>query len=162
MTERATRGITTPLATVIAAGCGLLGAVAGAFVKGYYDQTSQVTVEETRVGGALELERLKFQADLILKAIDTEDQQTAIKTLKFFANAGIIPAYETKVLALTREDEGSAVPTLRPSPSPYRPVAELAADSDAVSLARAVGLFSRRRVGGHVRSRSARTRTARF
>ncbi len=142
MAEPAKRGVTTAIATVIAAGCGLLGAVAGASIKGYYDQISQVTVEKTRVGGALELERLKFQADLILKAIDTEDQQTAIKTLKFFANAGLIPAYETKVLALTTKDEGSAVPTLRPSPSPYRPVAELAANSETLRLARAVGLFT--------------------
>lgn len=147
MTEPAKRGMTTPLATVIAAGCTLLGAVVGAFVKGYYDRASQVSVEETRVGGALDLERLKFQADLILKAIDTEDQETAIKTLKFFANAGLIPAYETKVLALTTEDEGSAIPTLRPSPSPYKPVAELAANSDAVRLARAVGLFAYAGVG---------------
>jgi len=139
--ESGARGIGTPLATVIAAVCGVLGAVAGAVVKGYYDQASQVTVEETRVGGALELERLKFQADLILQAIDTDDQQTAVKTLKFFANAGLIPAYETKVLALTEEDEGSAVPALRPPPSAYRPVAELGETSDAARFGRAVGLF---------------------
>jgi len=53
VTESARRGISAPAATVIAAVCGVLGAVAGAFVTGYFDRASLVKVEQTRVDGAL-------------------------------------------------------------------------------------------------------------
>ncbi|HEX6142992.1 MAG TPA: serine protease [Geminicoccaceae bacterium] len=116
--------------TIIAAVCGLLGAIAGAGVTGYFNQSAQLSVE-----------RAKFEADLILQAIDTEDQATAIKTLKFFADAGLIPSYEEKIRTLAEDDEGAAVPTLRTSPAAYRSLLELPSDSEAAKVGRSVGLF---------------------
>jgi hypothetical protein len=118
--------------TVVVAIVGLIGAVAGAAVTGYFNQRAQISVE-----------RAKFEADLILKAIDTEDQTTAIKTLKFLADAGLIPSYEEKIRSLAEKDEGAAVPTLR-SPSAYRSVLELEEGSEAARVASGVGLFTAR------------------
>ena len=134
--------ISRPLAMVIAAGCAVVGGVAGAFIEGSFDQTTQITVEETRVSGALELERLEFQSELILKAIDTGDQQAAIRTLRFFANAGLIPAFKSKVLDLTTLNDGSSIPTLRTSQGWYRTIREIVENSEVAELARAVGLFT--------------------
>lgn len=134
--------ISRPLAIVIAAGCAVVGGVAGAIIEGSFDQTTQITVEETRVSGALELERIEFQSELILKAIDTDDQQAAIRTLRFFANAGLIPAFESKVLELTTLNDGSSIPTLRTSQGWYRTIWELVEHSEVAELARAVGLFT--------------------
>ena len=43
---------------------------------------------------------------------------------------------------MAETDEGSAVPALRPSPSPYEALAELEPSSDPVKVGKAVGLFT--------------------
>lgn len=162
------QGLTAPRATVIAALCALAGGVAGAAVKGWFDtrtaeraeglraQSSldierlqvegNLRLEEQRVAGNLELERAKFQTELILRAIDTGDQAAAVKTLTFFAKAGLIPAYEERVLALARVDDGAAIPTLRAAPD-FQPIGTLAAGgalepARVLALGRSVAAFA--------------------
>jgi len=127
--------ITAPQATVFAAALALLGGAAGAGITGWFTQGTNISVETTKVTGQLDLERLKFQTSLILKAIDTPDREVAITTLQFFANAGLIPAYDKKVLDLTTIDNGRGIPTtsLR-----YRQISELS-DPRLIEFARAVG-----------------------
>ena len=70
---------------------------------------SPIAVEKARAAGALELERLKFESSLILKAIDREDQELASDALRFFAQTGLIPSHADKILAL----EDKEIPALR-------------------------------------------------
>lgn len=114
-TEKKTRSffyrsfnVSAPEATVLAAAVALVSGALGAAITGSYSSD----VENTRVTGQLDLERLKFQTGLILKAIDTTDHETAVKTLKFFAQAGLIPAYEEKISSLASKKKGSLVPAI--------------------------------------------------
>lgn len=138
-------------ATVIAAIFTVAGAVSGALIKGYYDGRTSENAEQLRAESALaiedrkatagiSLEQQKFQAELILKAIDTEDQAGAVKTLKFFANAGLIPSYEKKVLDLVEAEQGAAIPALR-APSEFQSVSEYNEQQDISSLSRSVALL---------------------
>lgn len=106
------RGIafTGPQATVLVAVFGLLSGTAGAFISGYFQRevggieaSGAVDVEETRAQGQLDLERLKFESSLILKAIEQEEQSEALKALRFFANAGLIPTHKDDILAMREE-----------------------------------------------------------
>jgi hypothetical protein len=106
------KGISAPRATVYAAIATLAGGVIGALINGVFTNKTSIGVESERGAAAIDLEKIKFQTGLILKAIDTRDQPTAVKTLQFFANAGLIPAYEKKVLELASKDEGASIPTI--------------------------------------------------
>jgi hypothetical protein len=72
-------------------------------INGYFNNRTSV-----------ELEQIKFETDLILKAIETGDQNVAVKTLKFFANAGLISHYEKRISTLTERDNDLQVPTIVP------------------------------------------------
>lgn len=97
-------------------------------------------MEHQRAQGAISLEQQRFQAELILKAIDTEDQLGAVKTLKFFANAGLIPNYEKKILDLAEVEQGALIPALR-TPSDFSPVSESDTDQSIFTLSRAVAFM---------------------
>jgi len=97
----------------------LVSGVAGALINGYFNRDiqrveSEAVLETEQVKGdaALDLERLKFETGLILKALNTTEQPDAVKRLKFFAKAGLIPRYEKRVLTLAEEAQGAAVPTI--------------------------------------------------
>lgn len=125
--------VSAPQATVVAAAIALIAGAAGAVISGTFTQG----VESTKVSGQLDLERLKFQTSLILKAIDTPDQTTAVKTLKFFSDAGLIPAYEQKISKLASEDSGRSVPAIG---SRYRDISN-SIPPQLRELARSVGKF---------------------
>jgi hypothetical protein len=69
---------------------------------------------------ALDLEQMKFESNLILRALESE---TPIKTLKFFADAGLIPNHKQDVLKLAGEP--STVPQLRNKLLTYKSLQEL-------------------------------------
>ncbi|MFZ5448285.1 MAG: M15 family metallopeptidase [Thermodesulfobacteriota bacterium] len=60
---------------------GLIGTGIGASVQGFW---------------TTKLERQKFESSLILKALETSDQQKAAKSLKFLVDAGLIPSLNAK------------------------------------------------------------------
>jgi hypothetical protein len=93
--------------------------VIGAGVTGWFSKQNEevklkagVGIEEIKGGTSINLERLKFETGLVIQAIKTDDQVKAVKTLKFFANAGLIPTFEKRVLALAQADDGVGVPAL--------------------------------------------------
>lgn len=135
-------------ATVLAALFTVAGALAGALIKGYYDGNAEqlrgqsaLAIEDRKAVAGIALEQQKFQAELILKAIDTEDQTGAVKTLKFFANAGLIPNYQEKVLALTEVEQGAAIPALR-APSEFLPVSEFNKQRNISAQSRSVAFLT--------------------
>ena len=103
------------LGSLISVASGLLGAaITGWFSKQNEEVKSQagIGVEEVKGGTSINLEKLKFETGLVIQAIKTDDQAKAVKTLKFFANAGLIPTFEKRVLALAETDNGVGVPAL--------------------------------------------------
>jgi hypothetical protein len=86
----ATRHRALTAATAIAAGFSALGVIIGALTTSYLNNN-----------GSVELERIKFETGLIVKALDTTDQPTAVKTLKFYANVGLIEHYDKNILVTT-------------------------------------------------------------
>lgn len=119
--------ISGPQAAVAAAALSLVSGVVGAAVNGYFSSKieqsksfSAANVQEKKITGALQLERLKFESGLILKALDTGDHEQAAKTLTFFARAGLIPSHEKRILKLTEEKDGTEIPTLPSTPTPFR------------------------------------------
>src|SRR3954467_10673962 len=103
------KSISAPRATVYAAVATLTGGIIGALINGFFVNKTSIGVESEKGAAAIDLEKIKFQTGLILKAIETRDQPTAVKTLQFFANAGLIPTYEKKVLELAAKDEGASI-----------------------------------------------------
>ena len=75
-------------------------------------------VEETKTEGTLKLEKFKLQRDLIVDAITTRDREEAQRRLRFFAKTGLIPDYQSQVLAFTDERPLSEIPTLVDSIEP--------------------------------------------
>jgi hypothetical protein len=103
------------LASLLSVLSGLLGAA----ITGWFSKQSEevklkagVGIEEVKGGSSINLEKLKFETGLIIQAIKTDDQAKAVKTLKFLANAGLIPTFEKRVLALAEADNGIGVPAL--------------------------------------------------
>jgi hypothetical protein len=79
----------SPVATAIIAGLvGLIGTGVGAYMQG----RSQVTIE-----------RLKFESNLILKAIETGNRDEAKNNLLFLVQAGFIQDTEGKIAALAQD-----------------------------------------------------------
>lgn len=99
----------------------VVGAIGGALIKGYFDGKTGIALEQQ-----------KFQAELILKAIDREDQAVAVQTLKFFAEAGLISNYEKKVLRLAEDEQGAAVPALK-TPSDFISVSAYEEEEEDIS-----------------------------
>lgn len=119
--------ITGSQAAVAGAVISLLAGAIGAVINGVFNRdvaqttsTSAENIEKTRILGALELERLKFESGLILKALETNDQEQAIKRLRFFASAGLIPNHKKEILALTGESDRQQIPTIPTTPTPSR------------------------------------------
>jgi hypothetical protein len=79
----------------------LLAGVAGAAITGFV----QLKSEQTKTDSALKLEQLKFESNLILRALESGNP---VQTLKFFADAGLIPNHSEAVLKLPP----SAIPNL--------------------------------------------------
>jgi hypothetical protein len=109
------KGITAPRATVYGAAATLIGGLIGAVINGFYTSQTNLGVESEKGVAAMQLEDLKFETGLILKAIETRDQPGAVKTLQFFAEAGLIPKHEKKVMELASKDEGASIPTIVPA-----------------------------------------------
>ena len=83
------------LTTAIAAFCALLGTILGAYINGI---------------SSLNLERQKFESNLILKAVETGDQKEAIDNLNFFVKAGFIEDSKNKISNLIKEDMVPVLP----------------------------------------------------
>jgi hypothetical protein len=94
-------GLTAPAATALAAVMTLVGGLVGALINGYFNNKTNI-----------ELEQIKFETNLILQAINTGDQPSAVKTLKFFANAGLISHYEKRISTLVLKENDLEVPAI--------------------------------------------------
>jgi len=90
-----------PAATALAAIASLVGAVVGALINGYFNNRTSV-----------ELEQLKFETGLIVKALETSEQPLAVKTLKFYANAGLITHYEKRISTLVQKENDLEIPAI--------------------------------------------------
>jgi len=89
--------LSSPLAIAIATGLiGILATGAGALIQSRAN---------------LELERQKFESELILKAIGTGDQRTAANNLLFFRQLGLIRDPNGKIDQLARAHD-STIPVL--------------------------------------------------
>ena len=104
--------ITGAQATVLVASISLASAAIGAAVSGYFQKevgdieaTGDQTIEEIRAQAQIDLERLKFESSLILKAIEQKNLDERIKSLRFFANAGLIPNHKEDILSLSENPE---------------------------------------------------------
>jgi hypothetical protein len=85
----------SPLVTgIIAAIVGLIGTAVGSYMQG----RSQ-----------LEIERLKFESNLILKAVETGDSEKAKNNLLFMLGAGFIQDKDGKISALAKKSENVPV-----------------------------------------------------
>lgn len=104
--------ISAPRASVYAAVATLVGGLIGALINGFFTNKTGVDIEQEKALAAIQLEKVKFETGIILKGLGATDQPTAVKALKFFANAGLIPDYEQKVISLATENNGSSVPSL--------------------------------------------------
>jgi Caspase domain len=111
--------LTAAQITLLTAVLSLASGVAGAALTGWFTKQGEevkaqagLGVEEAKAGGSINLEKTKFETGLIVGAIKTDDQQKAVKTLKFYAEAGLIPDYEGKILTLAETDGGKAIPAL--------------------------------------------------
>jgi hypothetical protein len=100
--------LTTSQIALLGSLLSVVSGMAGAAITGWFSKQS----EEIKGGTSINLEKLKFETGLVIQAIKTDDQTKAVKTLKFFANAGLIPTFEKRVLTLTETDNGSGVPAL--------------------------------------------------
>lgn len=94
--ERAGRKASiSPLALVIISGIvGLLGTGVGALMQGY---------------SSMNLERQKFQSELILKAIETGNGEAATKNLLFLVRLGFIPDPTGKIAQLQHNPSDAPV-----------------------------------------------------
>jgi hypothetical protein len=79
--------LSTAQITILASLLSLAGVVAGAALTGWFTKQS----EEVKAGGSISSEEKHFEADLIIKAISTDDQGKALKTLSFFYQRGSYP-----------------------------------------------------------------------
>ena len=131
--------ITAPRATFYAAIATLIGGVLGAVINGAYTRQTSLGVEAEKGLAAINLERTKFETELILKAIEERDQSQKVKALQFFANAGLIPNYADKIIELASKDEGASLPTLGssviPKPGITRWGVKTGTDPDAALVA---------------------------
>jgi hypothetical protein len=84
----ARKTISASAATIIAAVCGLIGASLGVVLQGR---------------GETQLEAEKRKTQLVLKAMEAENQEKALANLLFFVEAGLIPDPDGKLAAATRK-----------------------------------------------------------
>jgi hypothetical protein len=132
------KSITAPRATLYAAVATLIGGILGAVINGIYSRQTNLGVESEKGSAAIQLEKTKFETGLILKAIEAREQPDAVKALKFFADAGLIPDYETKIVELASKDEGASIPALGANttfkPGVFRWGVKTGTDPDAGSV----------------------------
>ena len=67
---------------------GVLGAVIGAGITGFFSWKSGSQIEAQKEKSASELAKADFETRLIFKAVDTTSQEEARRNLIFFLNAG--------------------------------------------------------------------------
>ena len=101
-------GLTAPAATILAAFMALVGGVAGAAINGYFSSETSIGIEQKRADAAIDLEQRKFEINLILKAVEGQDQESAKKSLLFFADLGFIPKYADQI----RSSDLKNIPTI--------------------------------------------------
>jgi hypothetical protein len=99
-------------ATVIAAFLTVFGGITGALINGLFNKQQSIGSEEVKSLASIKLENAKLQTNLIIKAIDTTDQDKAIRALKFFAKAGLISDYKDSIINLTSEINEKEIPIL--------------------------------------------------
>jgi hypothetical protein len=104
MSDEKTSQIGTLLITGLLA---ILGTVAGGVIKGYWDNT---------------LADKKFQADLVMRALEADEQESRIDSLSFMIKANLIadPAIKDGVQKILRESP-ETVPQIRASTIAYTP-----------------------------------------
>lgn len=104
MSDERTSQIGTLLVTGLLA---ILGTVAGGVIKGYWDNT---------------LADKKFQADLVMRALDADEQDSRIDSLNFMIRANLIadPTIVEGVKEILRESP-ETVPQIRASAVAYTP-----------------------------------------
>lgn len=109
--------VTGAQATILVALVSLASAAIGAGISGYFQREvgsieaeGDQSVEAIRAQSQIDLERLKFESSLVLKAIEQPDLDERIKSLRFFANAGFIPSHKDNILRLSEDRD--AIPAL--------------------------------------------------
>lgn len=109
-------------AALIGAVAGILGGVTAASIEGQFNIFGLLEERRTQI----ELENVKLQSNLILRAIDTDDPEKSIRNLEFLSKVRLIPNFKEGVDEFLAE-EGAAdrVPALRELLSPYRMEEEL-------------------------------------
>ena len=77
--------------------------------------SGQLEIEKEKSRATIELERKKFETTLILKAVESDDENERIRNLKFYLKAGFITDPDGKVAAI-KPDEYPSNPAKIPSP----------------------------------------------
>jgi hypothetical protein len=144
-------GFTTAQATVAAAALAVFSAIGGAFIQSITTRdveagksSTALSLERTKVEGDLGLERQKqtaaadlarqeFETKLILKAIETQDGEEAIRNLQFFLSAGFIQDKDGKIAKLKVGQYPSITPPPNVSQIDRRPSGQPPAAQDEVS-----------------------------
>lgn len=121
------RSVSAAQATIAGAAIALLSGVIGASISSSSGEKISETnaanaliIERTKVQGSLDLEeskqtaaenlaRLEFESSLILKAIETDDRDEAIRNLRFFVSAGFISDEGERISQLRDEELPSQV-----------------------------------------------------
>jgi hypothetical protein len=103
-------GLTANQATVAGAILALVSGVIGAGITAWSSQNIEsgkslnaLQIEELKAKGNLQIERKKFETQLILDAIKTPSRSDAIRNLKFFVEAGFITDEGGKMAKLKDE-----------------------------------------------------------
>jgi hypothetical protein len=94
--------------TLLASLISVASALFGASITGWFTTKTEQVKSDTSIS----LEKIKFETELVLKAINTDDQLKAVKTLKFFASAGLIPTFESRIQSLVETNNGASIPAL--------------------------------------------------
>ena len=109
--------VTGSQVTILVAFFSLASAAIGAGISGYFQRevggieaSGDQSVEQIRAKAQIDLEQLKFESGLIIKAIEQESADDRIKLLRFFANAGLIPRHKESILNISGNPEN--VPNL--------------------------------------------------
>ena len=91
---------------VVAIIAALIGFLGNSFVT-YLQGWNNLVLEREKLSSSLQIENEERQTSLILKAIETGDQETAAKNLVFFINVGFLQDPEGKILAFASNLENT-------------------------------------------------------
>lgn len=103
-------------ATVWAAVLTLLGGLAGGLIQWRSASDAEIRkaageleIEKEKSRTSIELDRHKFETTLILKAVESPDENERTRNLKFFLKAGFISDPEGKLAAIKPEEYPSSI-----------------------------------------------------